>query len=472
MNNKLKVNLVTSALLSLLIALPVRASITKVGNGDDGSDLEGAHKIENGILVETKKKAIAQIKRLDTAAIEHLGALLPEVERSEMYLVTRESHAKLDEDHGPESSDDGSLVFARTFAEPYAATRFFPSALTLNEDQLIALHVHEALHRALPASVRENEKVVTKITLAITAPDATNDRVRRVVAQEVPQDARATAAFEPGVGANSSMGASIDGTMAATPQTQTNEHPSTVTYAYRSFFISDRDKSAYPIQSLQSLQSTFYPFGDASRSLGLGIGASYVKTDERASMGPLELSARLKLTTLGAFDVGLFADHSFNALAPDELRNSRIGRDVTTIGLKMKRDARHFYMENVLSYSGESSSKQTLGQIQYTHTYGAITAATVHMGGRYAGVECGGFAEAALADPYRVQGGAFQTDSGRYRIITAGPELAYSQGPLRAAVSARWVVDATNNASLDDLGDMMGQGLGQGSVTSSLSYKF
>ena len=138
----------------------------------------------------------------------------------------------------------------------------------------------------------------------------------------------------------------------------------------------------------------------------------------------------------------------------------------------MKRDARHFYMENVLSYSGESSSKQTLGQIQYTHTYGAITAATVHMGGRYAGVECGGFAEAALADPYRVQGGAFQTDSGRYRIITAGPELAYSQGPLRAAVSARWVVDATNNASLDDLGDMMGQGLGQGSVTSSLSYKF
>ena len=102
--------IVALALIAIGWVTSANASATKVGNGDDGSDLEGARRIESGVLVETRAKALTLIKRLDTAAIEHLGTLQPELEKSEMYLVTRDSNAKLDEDKGPESSPDGTAV--------------------------------------------------------------------------------------------------------------------------------------------------------------------------------------------------------------------------------------------------------------------------------------------------------------------------------------------------------------------------
>jgi len=104
-NHKLAIRfflILAMALVAIGWVTSANASATKVGNGDDGSDLEGARRIENGILVETRAKAMTLIKRLDTAAIEHLGTLQPELEKSEMYLVTRDSNAKLDEDKGLE----------------------------------------------------------------------------------------------------------------------------------------------------------------------------------------------------------------------------------------------------------------------------------------------------------------------------------------------------------------------------------
>jgi len=77
------------------------------------------------------------------------------------------------EDEGPFHVNLMGKVYARTFPEPHAATRFFPAAAKLDSEQLQALHIHEALHRALPDSVREDEAVVSEITLAPSATAAT-----------------------------------------------------------------------------------------------------------------------------------------------------------------------------------------------------------------------------------------------------------------------------------------------------------
>lgn len=475
MNNEQKLAMrfflaVAAAIVILSWATGATASATKVGNGDDGSDLEGARKIESGILVETRKKAIDLIKRLDTAAIEHLGNLQPELEKSEMYLVSRDVAVKLDEDRGLESSPDGTAVYARTFAEPHAATRFFPAALTLNEEQLIALHVHEALHRSLPASVRENEKVVTKITLALTAPDATVDRVRRVVAAEVKDETRAISVGLPGSMAGGE--ATLEARVPRGPQAPALENPSSVAYTFRSYFVDDRDRSAVPLESLHSLESFLYPFGEGSHALGLGIAASYIKAGEQTYMGPLELSARVRLTTVRGFDVNGILNYSMNMLAPDEFKNSPLGRDIATIGLSMKRDAARYYVENTLSISDDGEAKQKLGQIEYVHRYGQITSASVRAGGKVKGFELGGMAELILADSHSVKGGAFKRDFGRQRLISAGPELAYNVENLKVGLAAQWMLDSTNGTKLDDLGDILGRGVGQGSVSSSLTFKF
>lgn len=463
----LAIALVITVVVAISWVSNANASATKVGNGDDGSDLEGARKIENGILVQTKKKALDAIRRLDTPAIEHLGDLLPELEKSEMYLVTRDSGAKLDEDNGLESSPDGTAVYARTFAEPHAATRFFPAALTLNEDQLIALHVHEALHRSLPASVRENEKVVTKITLALTAPDATVDRVRRVVAAEIKEDTRTI---------STGSAAGTDATLATRapkgPQAPDLENPSSLTYTFRSFALADKDKAPVPLESMHSLQSFLYPFGEGSHALGLGIEASYLKTSDQYYMGPLELSARMRLTTVRGFDVSGFLNYSMNSMAPDEFKNSPLGRDIATIGLSMKREAARYYVENTISISDDGDAKQKLGQIEYTHHYGQITSAAVRAGGRMRGFELGGMAEVVLADSHTVRGGAFKQDFGRQRLVTAGPEASYTVGDVKVSLAAQLLLDSTNGTKLDDLGDILGRGVGQGSVSSSLSLRF
>ncbi|MEK7358261.1 MAG: hypothetical protein AAB250_17575, partial [Bdellovibrionota bacterium] len=77
-----------------------------------------------------------------------------------------------------------------------------------------------------------------------------------------------------------------------------------------------------------------------------------------------------------------------------------------------------------------------------------------------------------LANSHEVKGGAFKKEFGRQRLVTAGPELAYAVDNLKIGVSAQWLIASTNGTKLDDLGDILGRGVGQGSVSSSLSLRF
>lgn len=469
----------TSLLVSILALLIwpfiVDASITIVGNGDDGGDLEGGIKVSSGVLIDTRNKALSHLRRLNVQAVENLGTLLPELERSDIYFVERDLAPKLHEDHGMESSNDGTKVYARTFAEPHAATRFFASALLLNEEQLMALHIHEALHRSLPPAVRENEEVVTKITLALIAPDTSIDRVRKVVAQEINR-ASPHLPLPPNPVAHEDGEAAI-GTSVATrtqiaPATVPVNRPSSLTYGYRSFFIPKQEQSSYPIESLHTLQSLLYPFGNGPHALGLGIELGYVRTPEESYLGPIHLSARVRVASMQDFDIGLWGDVALNTLSSEELKHAPIGRNIATIGGSLRRETSLSYVENLLSYSTSGESKQRVGKVEYLHEFGAILGASIRAGVKWKEIEAGGFTEVLLSDSYRVTGGAFQFDSGNYRIISAGPELAYSKDAFRFSVTARWVLDSTRGVSLDYLGDLMGRGAGQGFVGTSASLRF
>lgn len=464
--------------ISLLCAGAVHATITRVGNGDDGGDLEGGQKITSGILIETRAKALERARGLQVGSVENLGTLLPELEKSEIYLVPRELAPKTTEDKGMESSADGKSVYARTFAEPHAATRFFPAALTLNEEQLVALHIHEALHRSLPPSVRENEEVVTRITLAISSPDATFDRIQRVTQKEIPPKTPAGDNIDVTTPPVTVVINKNDGSSLATrvPTTEEREipleRPSSITYGFRSFLMPKKDESVYPVKSLHSLQSFLYPFGTGSRAFGVGLEFTYIQTPEQDFLGPLSVSGRVRLMSIRGFDVSLWGSYAMNTASADELKNSPLGRDVPTLGLSMKRETNGSYVENLVSVSGKGEAKQSIGSVQYTHQYGTVTAASIRAGGKYRGFELGGFAEVLLADFYRVSGGAFTFDSGRYRIIGAGPELSWSQDAFKIALIGCWVIDSTPGVNLDYLGDIMGRGVGQGFFGSSLSFRF
>jgi hypothetical protein len=141
-------------LLIFLLTYLVFAGPTKVGNGDDGSDLEGFDLVTSGRLVESRLKAVELLKKLNIHGVPQLGALIPEVKNTKLYLTKRNINANRLKELGAFHSGEQKYVYARTFARPYAATRFFPAALKLDDSQLIALHIHEGLHRAYHTSNR------------------------------------------------------------------------------------------------------------------------------------------------------------------------------------------------------------------------------------------------------------------------------------------------------------------------------
>ncbi len=443
---------------------------TRVGNGDDGGDLESAMPVKSGILVETRDEAIQMLKKLNVNGVEGLGRLIPETERSEILLVGRNVDlAKTDASPEERSdameeakaigavNDKSQPVYARTFPEPHAATRFFPAALLLDRKQLVALHIHEALHRSLPENIRENEKAVSRITLALTSGDSSFDRVKETVGREI---------------------------AAAVPKSSTRfdesdpvvERPNIVEYGYRSFFLPDPEKSLSPVSSLHSLKSFMYPFG-RSAALGVGIEFTFVLLPVRSYLGPVGLSGRLKLATWRKSDVDLIAALHLNTLSDGEIKNTPIGRDTGTIGLAVRRDEKFFRVENQIYFTTGSEAKQTLGGVEYTHKYGAIFGARIAGVGKVplnptSSLEWGGRGEVLLANPHEVRGGAFEKSSSRLRVVSIGPEVAYVTGDLRLSLSGRFIVDSTEGVSLDQIGDLMGHGVGQGSFGGAVSWQF
>jgi len=474
MNPLLKAFLLPLALiLASIIALMITASsdvwagTTNVGNGDDGADLEGSVPLDSGPIVEARKKAVDRLVKLDVEGIPGLGKLIPEVRRTPLFISKRDIPA--DEANGGSRyhSDMSGMLFASTFTEPNAPTTFYPAAKTLNEDQLIALHIHEALHRALPPSVAEDENIVSQITVAITSPESSNDRIKAKVLKLMPELDSPRMTFSP-----------ADAMMTAekypVPEDAKVKRPSILGYSYKVFNNpqSAQDSSISPLTSMQTIQSFLYPFGSDKNPIGIGIELSFLnRVDGTSQMGPLNLSTRMRLWSSRGFDVGAWAVASLNTLSAEEMKNTPYGRDVLSGGLSMQKDLQHFYVENLLGLTSQGKANQQIGTIPYTYDYGSVVNATVRAGAKLGMFRLGGFGELFLADYYRINGGAFQFDSGRYEITSGGPEFTLEGNSWSVGIYGRFILNSTKDANFDYLGNVMGQGVGQGSIGGTVAIK-
>jgi hypothetical protein len=239
--------------------------------------------------------------------------------------------------------------------------------------------------------------------------------------------------------------------------------------------LPEAQKSQAPVSSLHSLKSFLYPF--ESDAFGFGVEFTFVVLPERSYLGPVGLSSQLKLGMWGRSDIDLFAALHLNTLTDGEIKNTPVGRDTATVGVSIHRETRKFRLENVIYFTAASDATQKIGGVEYTHKFGAVFGARVSALGRTmlsptSTFEWGGMGEVLLANPHEVQGPGTNEKTGRLRVVSVGPEFAYTSGDFRYSLNGRFIIDSTPGISLDQVGDLMGHGVGQGSWGAAVSWRF
>jgi hypothetical protein len=454
-------------LLLLLLSFSVFAAQQGpviVGNGDDGTDLQSFTPITEGPIVESRKKAVALLKKYELQTIEGLGSLIPEVENTKMYMTKKGLSPQKLAELGAFTADATGLIYARTMPEPYSSTRFFPAATGLNEKQLISLHIHEALHRSLPSDYREDEDIASGITQAITSPDTSRDKIAKVVKRFIG-------------GTKTNATAMTSKQKLYVPQKSRLRNPSRFGLEARVYDQDKDDKMATTesgINTMYLLRSHLYPFGENENAIGLGFDASIIKTDNDTFMGPLSLSGRSLVYTKRDFDIELFAQLNLNTLSDEELKSSLLGRDTTRFGITLATRRDYFYIENDFTYTLQSNVEEEFGGIKYTYTFGDIYGVNLRAGTRFGNLMIGGFAEILLSDNFIIssedEGEIDQT--GRNRVISWGPHIEYRRSNYSIGVKGRFMLDSTKNTSYDYLSDLMGYGVGQGSLSTQFNVFF
>lgn len=466
--------IITAAILMHELAI----AGTVVGNGDDGSDLEQLEKVTSGILETTRQQALAHLERVNVKGVPHLGALTDEVAKADMYLVQQNAPHTKDFDKGLEVSPDGRFVYARTIARPYSATRFFPAALLLSEQQLVRLHIHEALHRALPESVRENESAVSEITLGITEPNASFDSIRSKTVAAVDRYTPAPVAGQPGMMVAPQGGSLRHYLEDEPPPTERLKSPSFFRYSFQSY--QNKPESIFgsvgiPVTSMHRIDSYLHPFGRGPRAVGMGLSFSYLTLPNRSYLGPVQISLRYLLATWRQFDVDLWAEQGLFTLSQAELKNLPNSRDTTTVGISMRRDADWFYSENFVSLTLPSRAETSFAGTTYKYDYKEVFDISVSFGARVKRVWLGARGDLLLSNGFAVSDdkGVWPTSPAeRIRIVRVGPEIGLRMDSLVFRAYAQQVIDGTPGYNLDSIANIMGHGSGQGFVGSSLSVQF
>ena len=452
--------------ISLLLSVNTMAILSgpvRIGNGDDGEDLQYFEPVTDSKIIESRAQAVKLLNSFSIRTIDGLGALTPEVENTKMYMAQKGLSAGELAKLGAYSDDGSGLVYARTLPVHYAATRFFPAALKLSQEQLIPLHIHEALHRSLPSEINENEEIISSITQAIITPGASKDSIRTVVASYMPKKST----LINGHTANNTA------SEVYIPKKSRLNNPSRLGIETRHYSEDKDDINNSGIKSMYLISSHLYPFGEGEKAVGLGFDASIVKTDDDSFMGPLGLSARYQLYTKRDFDIEGFAQVNLNTLSDDELKNSRLGRDTTKVGLTFSTRKNNFFIENDFSYTFESESKESVGGVDLTYTYGGITGVNLRAGAYYKKFLVGGFTEILLSENYKLSdGGELNKETGRNRVISWGPSIEYRDTNYSLILNGRFLLDSTNDTSYNTLSDLMGYGVGQGSIQTKLNIFF
>lgn len=431
-------------ILILLFAINSVASGTRVGNGDDGSDLEGFEEVKSGIIVDSRNKAVNLLRDLRVSSIAGLGYLEAEVANTKLYMTRRNIKDSELEDLGAYHKNSKDFIYARTFPRPHSATRFFPVSNSLSEDQLVALHIHEGLHRALPKELREKEDVVSLLTRAIVSPNATNDSVYQISESYVVRKKQM---------------ASGELEYFIPPEAKVNQNAN---FDYKLTTYSGKKKFTVGenIQLVHSINSKLYPFGGKYSSVGIGIGASFINQENQNVFGPLQLSGDMRLWTFRGFDVDGTLEMAISSAAEDEFSASELGRDVAKIGLVVSKKGDVFELENELKYTLPSSSTEQIGNQTINYHYGDIISAKIKMNSHWRSMNLGGFLQYSIAKERKIESSQTIIE-GRERILQAGPQLSWKNKNLEVGIRASYLLNANDDFSLDRFGDILGTGIGR-----------
>lgn len=470
-----------------IVRTPNSLASTKVGNGNDGADLERLTNITSGPIWEARQGAVEAVRRLNVAGVPGLGQLIPEINKTDLLMASEDVHPTVEPSGSLEVSHDRRHVYARTFPEPNADTRFFPAAQGLSTDQLVALHIHEALHRALPRDVRENENVVMHITMAITSPGASFDRVRQVASLYVPSEA---------------------GTSKTVVSSPTSVLTKRISVARSEAVMPPRSHSEFGVQFDQYTggKEVLMPGLEFKTSLGgfrpLGPVAvepvfhARVKVLEgqrsNSVIGPTSFELAGRMMVGGSEEMGPFAvvkeDGAvwapFIRFSAKSLEGSSrpvpSDRDVLSIGVYYQVEDPRFYLDSSIFYSLPSNTNVTSGLGQLSTEFGPILSLSARWGAKVGRWQLGAASDLHASegktwtedDPYANWDGTGQRSRiGPTRILTGGPEATYKYRNIKLKFYGKWMLNSPQS-NLDDLGDIVDRGSGRGGVGTMASFDF
>ncbi|PIP91296.1 MAG: hypothetical protein COW01_01440 [Bdellovibrionales bacterium CG12_big_fil_rev_8_21_14_0_65_38_15] len=431
-------------LLPFILIFQAFAGPTIVGNGDDGSDLENYKPLQSKKILSAHAEALTILKRLNVQGISHLGSLIPELENTKMYMVESNISAERMQELGAFHSGSNKLIYARTIARPYATTRFFPAAEKLDSNQLIALHIHEALHRSLPEAFREDEKVVSEITLAIVSPLASHDQVKEVTRKKIDD---------------------------YTGQYKGNfkDHTSFVTLSYKGIVGVQKTGTFSPQTRSYQLSNRIYPFDNNWSLLGLGVDLDYAKNERRTTLGTLGLFLSIDLFTLRGFDISFFSKWNRALSDTQDFTNYMISRDSFHTGVTFKKKRGSLLSENLISYTWQRKDKRTLNAQSYEFDLGSITNLKSQLLYQRNNKYFGGFIDLHLIGATDVK---VEAKTSRSSVLALGPVFEHHFDELSYQIYYHYVVDSLSKGSTVSINDQLIGVQSRNHLGLSLKYKF
>jgi len=434
---------------------------TKVGNGDDGTDLEGFKPIESGIILETKKEAIDLIKKLNISGVANLGNLLPELENSKLYITEDNVSSKQLEEMGAFHSGIEGFVYARTFAKPYSPTRFFPVSLKLSKEQLIALHIHEALHRSLPEKYREDEKTVSKITLAISSPQTTFDKINEISQELMPEDKLTSYNLQLKPSKASHL-----------------LNPNLLEISYSKWLKSNRSFShniTLPIDHSYNFKIDLFPFGEEFDSIGFGVQSQYVVTKSHSNFfGPLNLDFKYLFWTKKGFDFLFTFGKEVTSKGNLKMINTAYGRNASYLKIDAVKNDGHFNINLGFTLNSDYNIERNLENVKSFYSVGSsyeINSAILKIDQE---LQYGLVGKLIMLDSFKFEpetGARINKKNDQYFFL--GPKIEYDlKNKYIAFFEGTYFFNSNKNAEEDYLRDLLGQAMGQWKFTIGLKYKF
>jgi hypothetical protein len=447
----------------LLLSFQLKAGPTRVGNGDDGTDLESFELVTKGPIVTSRKKAVQLLQKLNVRGIPGLGRLIPEVETTKLYITKKNVSCTRMEELGAFHSGIEGLVYARSMPQPHAVTRFFPVALKLSQQQLVALHIHEGLHRALPKSFREDENKVSKITLAIITPGASFDSIKETMQSVAPE------LF--------SQGGSQEYIAPPAPKSKLNK-PSEINLGLSVFTGSRKNFTntiALPMDKIYSFSTKLYPFGEKGQlyALGIGVGSSYIMTEYKENyFGPLDLSGSALLWSHRGYDLEIFIGGCLTSHSNDKIKNSLYSRDNLNYGISLKKYRDNYRLINKLKYESPSRLERTTNNVKTRYQIGSLVTFTLDWGRYIKEWIVGGFGELLVLDEFKVNNSNVSISKKRNQYFAAGPEVSYKYDDYIFSFQGRYLFNSTTDPEEDYIQDLFGTAMGQWKLSLGLKIPF